>query len=368
MKLGDLLQQVGRIVAYSPRIAEMVQSVQASLFLCQACYWRNKEDKRAFGWFYKTSDQIREETGLSYLQQQGARKRLKELGILEERYQRNPNLMFFRVNIEALETRWAQFVNDNDNAKIENIGLPLSVQTVEMPRSERRLSTNRTSVCHDPSIHQITHKSTHEKEELPSATAISSKAAEAQIAETERELRDLEGAYSLDDDPDECWYSAEVYYKTARLTRLRAWRELGVRPPEYPESRKFNKPLAEEISADAKLFLYSHLAGVLDPVISLNRELYTARFGSFWVEFAQRRAQYNLSFDKTPVQGWSMPGIDPLPQGDGKPLPMFGLELAVLEHELDPYATLTSWMAAGVPRVREVCDAKIKHKPERVKS
>lgn len=78
-------------------------SVSAGVFLSQVCYWsENRTTIDRDGWFYKTADDWFEETGLTRREQEGARKKLRELGILEEKRQGLPAKLFFRVDHDAL--------------------------------------------------------------------------------------------------------------------------------------------------------------------------------------------------------------------------------------------------------------------------
>jgi len=55
MKLSDFLENVGRPIAYYPRLAQVVGGVKATVFLCQLIYWRGKESDK-HGWIYKTAE------------------------------------------------------------------------------------------------------------------------------------------------------------------------------------------------------------------------------------------------------------------------------------------------------------------------
>jgi hypothetical protein len=72
-------------------------------------YWNGKGTN---GWFWKTAEQLREETGLSYHEQLQARKNLKALGLLEERRDRRENKLYFRVNENKLNDLWESFIRE----------------------------------------------------------------------------------------------------------------------------------------------------------------------------------------------------------------------------------------------------------------
>lgn len=81
------------------RICE--SSVNAALMLNQAMYWTERTADTS-GWFYKTRQGWRDELGLSRTQQERERKRLRQLGFLQERRRGNPARMFYRLDTERV--------------------------------------------------------------------------------------------------------------------------------------------------------------------------------------------------------------------------------------------------------------------------
>lgn len=106
MKLSDFLLGAGRPVAYYPKLRRITGSTNATIFLCQFVYWIGKEAS-GDGWIYKTSEEIEVETGLSYDEQKTARERLVKAGLMAERYARLEHKMYFRVDLDALNSKWA---------------------------------------------------------------------------------------------------------------------------------------------------------------------------------------------------------------------------------------------------------------------
>ncbi|MBK6744845.1 MAG: hypothetical protein IPG66_18570 [Hydrogenophilales bacterium] len=78
--------------------------VTAGLMLSQALYWtRILADQPARqGWFWKTRDDWRNETGLSRREQDSARRTLKGLGLWQERLVGMPARVWYRVDLDAL--------------------------------------------------------------------------------------------------------------------------------------------------------------------------------------------------------------------------------------------------------------------------
>lgn len=85
---------VGKPVAYFPKLGAYLDSVTAGIFLCQMIYWHDKTTSDLGA--YKTSDEIREETGLTYREQATARKKLTSLGLIEETNKRLEHKIYFK--------------------------------------------------------------------------------------------------------------------------------------------------------------------------------------------------------------------------------------------------------------------------------
>lgn len=114
MKLSEILGDIGSPVAYYPGIARAVGSVKAGIFFSQLYYWREK-GKSDDGWIYKSVEELESETGLSYKEQRAARASLVALGVLEEHHNREEHKLYFRLNLDGLDTVW----NDFQTAKKE---------------------------------------------------------------------------------------------------------------------------------------------------------------------------------------------------------------------------------------------------------
>jgi len=88
----------GGVVAYQKGLAHAVGDVCAGLLISQFWYWTARLPEDRDGWFYKTQDDILEETALSRWEQETARKRLRSLGVLEEVKKGVPARLWFRIN------------------------------------------------------------------------------------------------------------------------------------------------------------------------------------------------------------------------------------------------------------------------------
>lgn len=117
MKLTDFLQDVGRPVAYFPKLRRLTGSTTATILLCQFIYWRGKESS-GDGWLYKTAQEIESETGLTYNEQKTARAALKEAGLIQEHYARLDHQMRFKVDLDAINEKWG--VADAKNGECDD--------------------------------------------------------------------------------------------------------------------------------------------------------------------------------------------------------------------------------------------------------
>lgn len=91
-----------RIVAYSVRYAQLAGgSVTAGVFLAQLIYWADK-GADPDGWIYKTQPDWTDETGLSRSEQEIARRKLRDAGVLEEWRRGVPARLYYRVDWDGL--------------------------------------------------------------------------------------------------------------------------------------------------------------------------------------------------------------------------------------------------------------------------
>lgn len=123
MKLTNFLQDVGRPVAYYPRLTGFLGSVKATLFLCQFLFWEGKQRNKTYRWIYKTQNEIQHETGLSRKEQENARRQLKEKGYLEEKYEGIPRRLFFRMQLEAINRDWDRWITDEAMVSASGTGM-----------------------------------------------------------------------------------------------------------------------------------------------------------------------------------------------------------------------------------------------------
>lgn len=120
MKPSTLFHDLGRPVAFYPRLRKICGSTNATLFCCQLLYWQGKQRDKG-GWIIKRgsvdaddpdgkvsalNQSIERETGLTYREQVSARKMLTARGFLKERQNRLRHLMYFKLDLDALFEAW----------------------------------------------------------------------------------------------------------------------------------------------------------------------------------------------------------------------------------------------------------------------
>jgi hypothetical protein len=97
-----------RPVAFHRFYARVAGGALPGLFLAQAVYWTGRgtqgtpETPNEDGWFYKSQAAWLDELGMTRYEQESARKRLRDAGVLEERHAGMPAKLYFRVNYDVL--------------------------------------------------------------------------------------------------------------------------------------------------------------------------------------------------------------------------------------------------------------------------
>ena len=131
MKLSESLTQLGSPIAYYPNLARCLGSIPAAILLAQFVYWW---DKKKHPYLYKTAYEIEKETGLSWEMQKVARKRLKSLGIISEKYARLQHEIHFYIDFDRLDAAWNErsptsdtLIPESGFAGLGNQGLPDSI-------------------------------------------------------------------------------------------------------------------------------------------------------------------------------------------------------------------------------------------------
>jgi hypothetical protein len=217
-----------RPIAFHRAYVTITGSVTAALFLSQAAYWARRT-KDADGWFHKTRDEWEAETGLTRREQETARQRLRQLGIIEEHLRDTPARLFYRVNSDRLD----ELVDAADSPNKPGGNVPTS-----RAESAQLDGTNRpgtcTSTAKSTSTTETTSESTAERLRSPSAHA-----------------RQAAKAPRTDPDPK------PASPHKALLSRYHE--ALGCDPPSWPkEAAAAKRLLAGGYTAEQALACYEH--------------------------------------------------------------------------------------------------------------
>jgi hypothetical protein len=109
--------QVSAAVAFHRILAKICKDATACLFLSQCIYWQldlsltpaDKKDKYQLdGWFFRSREEWENDIYLNRTEQENARRKLKDLGFVEELRAGIPAKLYYRVNFTNLDAMfWA---------------------------------------------------------------------------------------------------------------------------------------------------------------------------------------------------------------------------------------------------------------------
>jgi hypothetical protein len=132
-----LASALDRPIAFHRSLVGPCGSIYAAILLGQAIYWTNRLEGDKGGWFYKTAKEWEDETALTTDQQATARKLLVARGLLEEKRQGLPCQLYFRVNLEAVETSFRESTNlDGEDPGNQSGKIPETLETTTETTTE----------------------------------------------------------------------------------------------------------------------------------------------------------------------------------------------------------------------------------------
>ncbi|CAK2375661.1 Replication protein [Vibrio crassostreae] len=91
-----MIEFLDRPIAFHRPFVKLGIGITGALMLSQAIYWSRRTNES--GYFYKTQAEWEDETGMTRRELDTARKKLRELGILEEKKQGVPCRIFYKIN------------------------------------------------------------------------------------------------------------------------------------------------------------------------------------------------------------------------------------------------------------------------------
>ncbi|GAB3484311.1 DnaT-like ssDNA-binding domain-containing protein [Azotobacter salinestris] len=96
----QLQDRAGPVVGVYPAFRKVLGlNATAAQFLSQCVYWTERTDD---GWFYKTNAEWFDELGLTVEEVNGARRKLKALGLLSEKRKGIPPKLYYRIDTDLL--------------------------------------------------------------------------------------------------------------------------------------------------------------------------------------------------------------------------------------------------------------------------
>lgn len=131
----DLKQLLDRPIAYQRIFSHLTGDPITALFLSQALHWTprtNSDD----GFFYKTQADWWTETGLTRYHQETARRKLRKLGILEEKLKGIPAQLYFKLDLDRLAELLKALINGREHSQ---------TSVVESNKQARGKTTNKTA-------------------------------------------------------------------------------------------------------------------------------------------------------------------------------------------------------------------------------
>ena len=215
MSLSTSLSNVGRAVAYYPRLSKFFGSVNASILFSQLFYWHARtDDERGV---FKSAEQWTEETGLSYREQATARRILVERGFLVETQKRLQHRVYYKLDLVAVDTAFDAWDAAQNSPNDEN-ALP--------ERRKRSSGTTKTQFVGDEnavrgttktqfgSKEESTAESTAESAGKPAAPAVPVRVSHSEkVLKTYLAKCESEGTKAIPDD-----HPIRAYCRDAGIT------------------------------------------------------------------------------------------------------------------------------------------------------
>lgn len=138
-----LVALLGSATAYYPSFSKVLGDACAGIFVSRIFYWTNKGGDPD-GWIHKTQEQIEEETGLTLRNQQTARRKAREMGVMEETLKGVPAKMHYRVNLDKLSA----LLNEDQRKRWRDT----ATAATHLQSYRSSLSESDEQVCANPSL------------------------------------------------------------------------------------------------------------------------------------------------------------------------------------------------------------------------
>ncbi|WP_367302450.1 hypothetical protein [Vibrio coralliilyticus] len=128
-----MIEFLDRPIAFHRSFVKMGIGITGALMLSQSIYWSRRTNSS--GWFYKTQEEWQDETGMTRRELDTARKKLRQLGILEEKKQGVPCRVFYRINEPNLIVQMEQ-TSLAESANLVSTNPPSSAEQNRQTKTE----------------------------------------------------------------------------------------------------------------------------------------------------------------------------------------------------------------------------------------
>jgi hypothetical protein len=98
----DFTGLLDRPIAFHRCFVPIAGGVAGAVFLSQLLYWARRIPSERDGWMWKSGKEWEEETGLRRGEQESARKKLRDVGVLQEERKGVPARLHFRLDVNKL--------------------------------------------------------------------------------------------------------------------------------------------------------------------------------------------------------------------------------------------------------------------------
>jgi hypothetical protein len=217
VNLRNAIALTGRPTVTYAKLSLALGGLNECAFLCQFIYWSERTNNPD-GWIYKTSDEIRDEIGISYKSQLTARKKLKALGLIEERHRWLDHQIDYRVMDDAVQ-KYLEGIERVQNSQGEFSRMP-NGNSPEVPSGILQTSQREFSTLPDGNslykehrvLTEITSENTNKHSpvlvEIPGSTKSSIESLQKQWFD------EFWRYYPRKDDKTPCWERFKVHIQT----------------------------------------------------------------------------------------------------------------------------------------------------------
>lgn len=175
MRPSESLRVAGRPIAYYPKLAKPLGSVNASILFSHFFYWHDKT-QHELG-IYRTAEEIELETGLTVQEQRTARDKLKKRGVLIETEKRIEHRIYYKLDLDAFDDLMLQHSGSEESTAPKcNINSPeLQNQHSESEESTAVIRTEDLTVDLTEDLTGNTYLPTEAETERPAVAKATAK-------------------------------------------------------------------------------------------------------------------------------------------------------------------------------------------------